>query len=103
MASLPVRADATSGSVEDLELVLRETQAVTLVTEGVSEPWPRAVALDAAGIPARSAWLGRFGDETPLHLVPGRYVVVVERDGVELERRTLVVGTEPQRLELSVH
>ena len=80
-ASLPLRVDATRGTVEGLEVVLIGTGAVTLATSDVVEPWPSARALDGAGLPGDSTWLGRYGDESVLNLVPGRYVLVVEREG----------------------
>ena len=100
MASLAQRVDATRGTVEGLELVLHETTPITLATEGVSEPWPRAIALDAAGLPADSAWPGRYEDETLLHLSAGRYDLVVERDGEEVARHVLEVGDEPLHINL---
>lgn len=101
MASAPVRVDATGGSVSGIELVVEATTAVTFVVEGAEEPWPYVRALDAANLPARSAWLGRWDVETPLYLPPGAYELVFSRDGVELERRPLVVESEPQRIEWS--
>jgi len=101
-ASLPLRVDATRGTVEGLEVELADTTAVTLATSGLSEPWPNARALDPSGLPSDSAWLGRYGDESVLNLAPGPYVLVVEREGKELERRELVVGAEPLRIELAL-
>ena len=101
MMSRPQRVDATGGSVEGIELVLHATTAITLVAENVGEPWPHVTARDAAGLPVRSAWPGRWGTETLLHLPPGSFTLEIERDGVVLEWRPLVVGEEPQRLVLN--
>lgn len=102
LMSLPVRVDASRGSVEGIELVLRETTVVTLVAEDAAEPWPVATAFDGTGLPVRSVSPGRWETETPLHLPPGDYTLEVERDGVLLERRALVVGDEPRRLVLAL-
>jgi len=100
-SSSPVRVDASLASVDDLRIELHPTVAVTLVCEQLTEPWIRACAYDSAGLPANSAWPGRWLTETPLRLVPGEYELVVTRADRELERRLLVVGRESQRIELS--
>ena len=97
-ASLPVRVDARDGGVEDIELVLQQTSSLILVSADQEEPWPYVRVYDKQGLPAASAWIGRWNAETPIHLPPGTYELVVTRDGVELERRTVVVDESPQRL-----
>ena len=101
MMSLPQRIDATSGAVEGLELVLYPTTVITLVADGVTDPWPVATARDTAGLAVRKVYPGRWGAETPLHLLPGSYTLEIEREGVLLEQRRLEVGEAPQRLELT--
>lgn len=102
MLSIFQRVDLTGGSVEGLEVVLYPTTVITLVADGVTEPWPVATARDAAGLTVRQVYPGRWGVETPLHLLPGSYTLEIERDGVMLEQRQLVVGDEAQRIELDL-
>ena len=49
----------------------------------------------------RQVYPGRWGVETPLHMLAGSYTLEVEREGVMLEQRQLVVGDEAQRIELA--
>jgi Carboxypeptidase regulatory-like domain len=100
MMSLPQRVDATDGTVEDLELVLLSTTVITLVADGVSEPWPVATARDSSGLAVRTVFPGRWKTETLLHLPPGSYSLEIERGGRLFERRRLVVGEASQRVEL---
>jgi hypothetical protein len=87
-------------SIEGVEIVLQASTAITLVTGEVTEPWPVATALDAAGLPVRQVSPGRWGSETPLHLPPGSYTLRLERGGSVLEDRPLPVGSDPQRIHL---
>lgn len=104
LGSRPVRVDARAGSVEAIALLLEPTTVVTLAAPQRVQPtggaWTYAVLLDAKGLPLARGWPGRYADETPLHVPPGECTLVLTRNGVELERRTLVVGEAPLRLEL---
>jgi hypothetical protein len=101
LASLPVRANALAGSVEGIEIVVHPTIAITLVAEDLADPWPYVRAYDTSGLPASAAWVGRWGAEIPMHLVPGEYELVLKRDSEELQRGPLIVGEKPLRLEFS--
>lgn len=101
-ASLPVRVDLRDGSVDSIKVVMHETANVTLVANDATEPWPRATAIDAAGLPAATKTLGRWGKETPMRLPPGTYELVIERDGAEVDRRTITAKAGvPNRLEFT--
>ncbi len=97
--SLAVRVDASADSVQGIELVMFATTAITLTFEGAAEPWPAVYAYDSQGLRSAATWLGQYGKESQLHLPPGDFELVVRRDGIELERRHLTVGEEPQRID----
>ena len=97
-ASLPSRVDARDGSVADIELVLRPTGSLILVSTMQKDPWPHVRAYDERGLSVASAWIGRWNEETPMRLPPGVYELVIKRDGMVLERRSIAVGEKPQRL-----
>jgi len=101
LMSLPVRVDASSFSVDGIELVLLVTTPITVVAENVTEPWPHIMARDSSGLPIRWAWPGRWGTETVMFLPPGEFTLETVRNGVVLKREPLVVGDRPQRLEFS--
>jgi len=106
LVSRPVRADARARSVEEVALVLEPTTVVTLVAPLLVQPtggaWTSAAVLDSDGLPLASGWPGRYAVELPLHVPRGEWTLVLMRDGVELERRSLVVGDAPLRLALDL-
>ena len=101
LVSFPMHADASLGSVEGIELVMIATTVITFAVEGAGDPWPSAIVHDSRGLRTAGVWLGRWGKESQMHLPPGSYELILRRDGEETDRRDLLVGSEPQRIELT--
>lgn len=106
VVSRPVRVDARTGSVDGIVVVLEPTIVVTLVAPKRVQPaggsWVHAAVLDSVGLPIARGWPGRYAEETPMHVPEGDWTLVLTRDGVELERRALVVADSPLRIELDL-
>ena len=82
--------------------MLQPTTRVVIATGDLQDPWATARVYDDRGQRTNSTWLGRWGAAAELQLAPGSYELVVKRGDVEIERRALVVGDEPQRIELAI-
>jgi len=100
LAAPPVRVDATAGSVEGIEVVVWPTTAVTVLAPWNEHSTPRVEAIGPNGIPVTRSWLEGTNPSAKLQLPPGEYELVLSLDGEELQRRPLIVGSEPLRIEL---
>jgi hypothetical protein len=99
--SLPVRVDATAGTVTGIEVVVRRTTAITLAVSGLPDATVSGAVFTPSGLPAGRVSLRRSQPKAVLHLVPGTYELVLrEGDGVE-ESRALIVGDEPRRVAIA--
>jgi hypothetical protein len=101
LGSLPLSVDASTGSVDGVELVAHAVTRITMVCKTGSKPRPLVQVLDEQGLQAASAKIGSGGQESEVFLPRGSYQLVLSRDELEFARRSLDVDSEPQRIELS--
>ncbi len=97
----PQRVDATQGTVEGIELVLRRSSVVALVLPEVESDRLLIEAHADSGLVVGKTTLARPDREAWLRLVPGTYELVVSYDDEVVHREPLYVGSGPERIELS--
>jgi hypothetical protein len=97
--SLPLVVDARAGDVEDVELRVSKTVAVTVLLS-VEKPWPKLWVRTPDGLLETGMQLGWSGDKSVLHLLGGDYTFELEREGEAPVSRDVSVGSEALTIEL---